>query len=984
MIRHFLAKLPPQKALVAAIGAALSGFAATPVVAQENANASGVAQELETVTVTGSRIRRNDYVSDSPVVTVSAEALTETGSTAIEQMLNRLPQFVPSVTTTSNNPGNAGQANIDLRGLGTQRNLVLLDGRRLPPSNPTGTVDVNIVPAALIESVEVVTGGASAVYGSDAIAGVVNFKLKRDFEGVAIDSGWGRTAENDGTEWSSSFTLGSNFAEDRGNAVFSFQYTEREAIYQGARDFSRLTLDVRREGNVPQGSGTILEGRFDLDSDNLITQSAMDRVFARYGAAAGSVPFAQGIGFNPDGTLFTTGIGAPGSVANYRGDRTDPSFDDSGFSYNFAPPNALQMPTERWNLAGFGTLALNDNAEAYVQAFFTTYDTQATLAPVPATGLSIPVTNPWISADLAELLASRTNPTADFDYRQRMLGVGSRESHEEYDVYQFLAGVRGKIGEDYNWDVYAATANMANTNFLNNDVSRSRIEALLDAPDGGRALCAGGYNPFGGPSGLSQACADFVRGYFTNRTSLENTVAEATFGGKAFAMPAGDAQFSLGAGYRSEVFDFRPDQAIAAGNLLGFNAVQALHGSFDVVDYFGELYLPVLAGKPLAQEVGFTLGARMSDHSIAGSNSAFKIEGNWQMIDSLRLRASYQHAVRAPSISELFSPENQNFPSLLEDPCDNRSSARRLGDNADVRHGGDGAVRGLCIAQGINPAVIDTFRFTDGQVPTIGGGNADLAEEQADTFTFGLVFGGDNFRASIDYYSIELEDAIFSVPAGEVLLLCYGFQGNNPDFDPNDPACRSINRTTQLNGNPAGGSPSVPSQGTDNVSTLSTAGVDVQFDWGFDLGAAGKLDLNLLGNWLEKWEIAYLPGLPTIDYTGTIGDSVGGAFPDYKLLFNARWQFRDFGAGLRVQHLPAMDNKYATYDPFTTVGTPAITYLDANVSWRMDDMLELRAGIENLTDETPPLYTAAVQMNTDPSTFDVLGRRYFLRANVKF
>ena len=239
-------------------------------------------------------------------------------------------------------------------------------------------------------------------------------------------------------------------------------------------------------------------------------------------------------------------------------------------------------------------------------------------------------------------------------------------------------------------------------------------------------------------------------------------------------------------------------------------------------------------------------------------------------------------------------------------------------------------------------------------------------------------------RASVDFYDIKLSDAIFSVPAGEVLLLCYGFSGNNAELDPNDPACRAINRTTDLDGGPANGDPSVPSQGTDNVSTLRTAGIDLQVDGPSSLGAAGKLDLNLLGNWLQKWEIAYLPGLPTIDYRGTIGDCIACAFPDYKLLFNARWQLRNFGAGLRVQYLPEMENKYASYDSFTTVGVPSITYLDANLSWRMDDKLELRAGVENLTDETPPLYTAAIQMNTDPSTYDVLGRRYFLRANMKF
>jgi iron complex outermembrane recepter protein len=409
-----------------------------------------------------------------------------------------------------------------------------------------------------------------------------------------------------------------------------------------------------------------------------------------------------------------------------------------------------------------------------------------------------------------------------------------------------------------------------------------------------------------------------------------------------------------------------------------------LRGGFHVTDVFGELYLPALAGKPFARELGFTLGARFSDHSISGSASSFKAEGNWQMLDAMRLRASFQHAVRAPSIAELFSPANENNPSLLEDPCDNGSSARTRGAHADAAHGGDAAVRALCVAQGIPLAAIDNYVFTNSQVPTLGGGNPDLAEEQADTITFGLVFDFETVRASVDWYSIELEDAIFSVPAGEIVLLCYGFSGNNSALSADDPACRAIDRVTDLDGEASDGEPSVPSQGTANVSTLRTSGVDVQVDWGVDFGAGGKLDLNLLGNWLQAWEISYLPGLPNIEYRGTIGDNVGGAFPDYKLLFNARWSFRDFGAGLRVQHLPKMDNKYASYDPFTTVGTPAITYLDANVSWHPGERLELRGGVENLTDESPPLYTGAVQMNTDPSTFDVLGRRYYLRANVKF
>lgn len=973
-----------QCAVRSALVAAAAAVIAAPASAQD--------ESIQEIVVTGTRIQRTDFTSDSPVASVNAEVLGETGAISIERVLNQLPQFVPSVSTSSNNPANAGQANLDLRGLGTNRNLVLLNGRRLPPSNSNGTVDVNIVPAALIERVEVVTGGASAVYGSDAIAGVTNFALKKNFGGAEFQTGFGETALRDGREWNAAFTLGSNFADDRGSAVISLQYSERDQILQGDREFSEVVMDVRRSGSVPQGSPTITEGIYSLASNNSHTQAAMDQVFARYGFAPGVVSRTQEIGFNADGTLFTTGNGVPGSnsVANFRGNTDLPGFSPDAYSYNFGPPNLLSRPMERWNLAMFGDLDVSEKVNAYTQVFYTTYESLGQIAPVPAGNITIPVTNPFIPEDLRTLLASRPNPGAAFNYRQRMEGVGPRQTFDEYDVYQFLAGFNGSVGSAWHWDVYAATSRMNNATLLNNDMSRSRLQGLLNATDGGVGTCAGGYNPFTGPVGLSAACGDYVRSYFTNRTTLDHTMAEATFGGRAFEMPAGEARFSIGAAWREEKYAFKPDLAVSRGDLVGFNRQSALDGYYNVGEFFGELYLPLLTDLSLAKSVSVTLGARASDYSTIGSAEAFKAEGNWQPVDSVRFRASWQQAVRAPSIAELFSPSNQNFPPLLEDPCSVSSAVRTNGPNADAANGGNGGIRALCVAQGIPEANIDSFSFNGGQIETFGGGNPDLQEESANTITFGVVFDSPwsgvlgDLRASIDYYDIRLKDAIFSVPAGEIALLCYGFQGNNPGLDPNDPSCQALNRRTQSNGTASNGTAWVPSQGTDNVSELNTSGIDVQVDWGLDLGNAGRLNLNMLSSWLGKWEVQYLPTVPRIDFTGTIGDSVGSAYPDYKLFFNADWNRGPLGVGLRVRHLPEMENKYASYDPFTTVGVEATTYLDANVSWQFGEGINLLIGVENLGDTEPPQYTSFIEMGTDPSTYDVLGRRYFARANVRF
>jgi len=938
-------------------------------------------EELDTITVTGSRVARG-FASDSPIVSVNAQSLSESGSTSVEQMLNQLPQYVPSVTTTSNNPSNGGQANIDLRGLGTQRNLVLLNGRRLPPSNADGSVDVNIVPSSLIDHVEVVSGGASAVYGSDAIAGVTNFILKKDFEGVALQSGYSETAQSDGAEWMSALTLGSNFADDKGNAVFNFEYTKRDAVLQGARDFSRVQLGIDKRGNTPLGSPTILEGRFDRDSQNPYSQAAVDAVFGRYGVAAGTVPRSQSLGFNSDGTLFSLG-GGGSQVQHFLGDTNTPDFDPSSYTYNFSPPNALSLPVERWNLSGFANLELSDHATAYMQAFFTTYDISTTIAPVPATGLQISLDNRYIPQDLRDILASRADPDAPFSFRQRMEGVGPRITEYKYNVYQLMAGVKGDVGADWHWDVYAATSQMDEQEINSNDVNLDRVQELLDnSAVGDDELCAGGYNPFG-TGGLSADCASFIRTHETNNTTLKHELAEATFGGKAFTMPAGDAQFSIGAGWRSEDFDFSPDQVIASGASAGFLSQDPLRGAFNVKELFGELYLPLITDKPLAKNLGLTFGARFSDHSISGSATAYKVEGTWQPTDVLRVRTSYQRAVRAPSIDELFSPAQQNFPSLLEDPCNADSAARTTGPNP-------AAVRALCVAQGIPEADIDDFSSgAAGQIETFAGGNRDLQEERANTLTFGFVldspFEGafSNLHASVDYYSIDIDNAIFSVPAGEILLLCYGYAGNNTNYDPNDPACQAINRRTTSQGAPSDGTPFIPSQGTANVSKLKTSGVDLQLDWGLDLSGAGKLDFNLLANWLNEWSVAYLPGLPAIDQKGRIGDNIGSALPDYKLFVNAHWSRGPLGLGVRARYLPAMTNKYADYD-VNAVSVPAVTYLDANASWAFNDTLDLHVGVENATDKQPPLYSASIQMNTDPSTYDVLGRRFYLRANLKF
>ena len=353
-----------------------------------SASTAGHAQdELEQVFVTGSRIARPDYDSASPIVSVTRELFERTGSNTVETALNTLPQFVPASTSTSNNPGNGGQANVQLRGLGTTSTLVLIDGKRLIPANGDGVVDLNIIPGSLIESVEIITGGASAVYGSDAVAGVVNFRLKKEFDGVELDAQWGQTDRGDGTDYGGGVTAGLDFADGRGSVLGYVGYAERESILAGQRDFSRYALGYAGPGAggvgpggkfLPRANFSIEEGMtFGLEAHPTVFED----LFATYGYPKGSVPYQTELGFNTDGTVFTQGDETPGSVANFRGEIDPLFFNDRFYSYNFAPVNYLQLPLERVSVFARAGFEFSEAAELYAQGLYADYTADSQLAP---------------------------------------------------------------------------------------------------------------------------------------------------------------------------------------------------------------------------------------------------------------------------------------------------------------------------------------------------------------------------------------------------------------------------------------------------------------------------------------------------------------------------------------------------------------------------------------------------------------------------
>lgn len=777
------------------IGGALAAAVLAPGVASAQAQtlpeADAQAQQATQVgdiVVTGSRIARQDYQSASPIVTVDQQDFQATGSVTIDTLVNDLPQFVPSVNQTSNNPSNGGQANINLRGLGTGRTLTLLNGRRVVPSNSDNTVDINILPTPLIRNIEVISGGASAAYGSDAVAGVANFILDDRFQGVRLDAQYGVTDRSDGETESYSITLGGAFDDDRGNAVVSIGRSTRALIYNAAREFSAVS---GASGTSPLGS-TVFDG-------NNLPNLAFVRSYFNNATLSNTGSF----GFNDNNTVFShTGrlnFQSPGSIDydGFAGSSPD-------FLYNTGPLNYQQLPLERWNVYSSMNYRLTPSVELFGDFLFTEYTVSQELAASPAaasTGFRVPVTNPFITPDLRAFLDARPNPTGSFRLDKRFNAAGGRNARYDYTVHQGTFGARGDLVglRDWTWEVYGQYGRSEQITVQTGNISRSSVQTLLDAPDGGRSICEGGFDFFG-QTELSAACLAYITRTSQNVTVQDQKVVEASLQGSLFDLPAGDARFAAGIQYRENDYQFRPDASLARTNPLichatgvpvtdttpcatgtiggseiaGFNPTPALSGSTNSVEYFAELLLPLISDMAFVRQLDLNLGYRLSDYSTVGFTQAYKADLDWTVFDSLRVRGGYQRAVRAPSIGELYASGGTNFPNigspsatgLSGDPCDNRSSYRQASNpNRDQ-------VEALCRAQGLTGDQLTNFQFSNQQVQGISGGNPNLFEETSDSYNVGLVLTSpyqnpwlSGFSASLDYYNIKIEDVIGSVSA---------------------------------------------------------------------------------------------------------------------------------------------------------------------------------------------------------------------------
>jgi outer membrane receptor protein involved in Fe transport len=1014
--------------------ATVTATAAVPALHAQTApaQAEAAAAPLAEVVVTGSRIKTPNETAISPITTVSATDIQETGLTRVEDVLNNLPMVFAGMNSTVSN-GSTGTATVDLRGLGANRTLVLVNSRRLGPGDATGnnSADINQIPTALIERVDVLTGGASSVYGADAVAGVVNFILNTHFEGVKIDTTYdfyqhnnndssiqsvvtaaGDTLPpgnvNTGFDKTVSILVGSNFADNKGNATAYMTYDNQAATLESQYDYSACTLgNVNGAGNpfggyVCGGSGTSAHGEF--------------------------------LGYGNKGAIFddtvdpTTGVFRPFTNADL---------------YNYGAINYYLRPNERWTAGTFVNYDINSHVTGYMDIMWTRNNSSAQIAASGAffTSVFVPCVDPLMTAQeesivcapgnaaaqaaaglqTSETVNGTTYPGTSFYLgRRNVEGLAPRTTIFTSNSIHLTTGIKGDFGDAWTYDVYAQRSTVDDANDTINYLSEPGVIAAINVITGPALLPNGLANPNAGKpecvatyTGTSTNCvpwnvwhpggvtpsqlASLYVPLLDEGNVVENVVSGSVTGDLSkygVKLPTADdgMQLNVGAEYRSEYSNFSPDEleqegTLAAEGVGGASTPQA--GDFHVSELFTEMNLPLVQHAPFADSLAMDAGYRYSSYTIGFNTSTYKLGLEWAPVKDIRFRTSYQRAVRAPNILELFQPQTGALDGT-EDPC---AGATPAYSPAQCAHTGVSAAQYGHI--GPNPA---------GQYNGVDGGNPDLKPEVADTYGVGFVLQPrvlPNLSVSVDYFDIKIKDVINTIGENTILNDCA--TTGNPFF------CTLIHRSAG-NGslwlNPYG----TPNAGyafdvTQNLGSLSTKGVDVKASYRQPLPALGSLFFSLEGTYLDSLASQPLPGGASYDCVGLFGGTCGAPNSKWRHVVNATWStpWDALNMTLRWRYIGSADSQETSSNPQLSgvvpgvASVPAYNYLDMTADWALYKSIRMQVGINNIFDKNPPLFigtdcpvsaTGPAQSdcngNTFAGTYDALGRYIFIHLSAQF
>lgn len=995
------------------------------------------------IVVTGSRIASPALTSNSPLQVIDAQNIRDTGTPNLQSVLLQNPVFgTPAISRTNSNfsTSSAGVATVDLRNLGSDRTLVLVDGRRFVAGIPgTSTVDLNTIPAQFIERVDVLTGGSAAVYGSDAVAGVVNIIYKKNYSGVELNGQVGVSEEGDDSQRQLNLTMGSNFADDRGNVIVYAGYTKEGAVYSRAR------------------------ARSAVDQLSLYAASAtagLEDLFTPVRPAYSS--------FAPQGTLFIR-AGLAGYDANGNGDFTDPgdvaprgaftrTYDPvtgalvaantnganggNATGYNRSAFRTIAIPTERYLMALRSNFEISKAANVFLEGTYASTKAVTVLEPFaldsagvngifpasggrfaiegfqtdPRTGAQVLTRNPLVPLSIYNQAVDTpirdTNGNGvidqndvgggdglrDLAFNRRLSDFGNRGSTADRDTFRVVAGVNGEIAEGLRYEAYVNYGQTRESQFSGGQVNvlnfRNALDVVTDIFDlNGNglttdAICrdanarAQGCVPadvFNGAGTISPQAVQYIQAPSSLTSLTQQYNAGANISGTAFELPAGPLGFSIGTEYRkeraSQVFD-----ALTNAGLNGGNRLENTSGQFDVIEGFGEVRVPLLNDTPFFRELTLTGAARVSHYSTVGTNWTYNGGVEWAPVEDIRFRGVYARSVRAPNIGELFGGTGQTFPTGIIDPCAGVTATSTTA--ASVRCRADAGVAA-------NIAQNGAFTINQADVQGVSGlnlSNPNLGVEKSRSFTVGAVINPRsidllrNFSFTVDYFNIKIDDAIVGLGRNYILQQCY-VEGNS-DF------CGLVTRRLAAAGANSAGSLDFVNSTSNNSGGLKTSGLDVtaNFRSSLDaLGIPGTINANV--SWTHVFEgyTIPLPGEDRDRFNEEVGASKNRVFGSIS------YDVDNVGIVFRGNYIgPAfLDDQFiGTYkEPLARIDSTF--YLDTQVRFRAAENFEFYVGGNNILNTAPPPVISGLPGNTtgaetDAGTYDAIGRRYYAGARIRF
>lgn len=970
-----------RNARSAAALAMIGTLGAVSALAQEAAPA-----KLERIEITGSRIKSIGAESSSPITSVGKEDITVKQPVAVEELVRGLPAAYPAIGPSINN-GSNGTATIDLRGMGSNRTLVLINGRRFVPATLGGTVDTNAIPVSLLERVDLVTGGASAVYGADAVAGVVNFVTKRNFTGVEATTLYSTTKAGDGGRQKNDITLGANMPDGKGNVVLHIGTTKTDPVRLGDRAYAN-TVTSSRTGLAGGFSQTSAPAVFQFPAPASSTLSG-DRVID---ATTGLLRAGDGL-VPPDG-------------------------------YNTNPPNYFETPLERTQATALGYYRVNDNLEVYGDFFHNRSLVTLNLAPSGTflQSFAVPIGNPFITpAVRAQLCAaygiapancvagSAGTTEVNMLIGRRFVEAGPRIYNYDNTSNQYTVGLRGDIPmlDGWSYDAYYQSGRADQKLTTGNGFSRTKVQQALRAFNTTScSVTTGGcvpLNVFGAAGTITPEMLKFISIPTFQTTRVDQRVMAASANGEvAFVKsPWAKAPLGLAIGYedRKVTGSNASDNVVqTAGELLGSGApTPDRSGVIQFKEVFVEANMPLVANKPFIHSLNLGLGYRETDFKTAVTGKSYgswKAGLDWAPMRGLRFRGEQQRATRAPNVNELYAPVVTGLATLSADPC--RGNLINVADAGKA-----GTLTNLCQLTGVPTGQIGfVSNPSASQAANTSGGNPNLGPEKGDTTTIGLVWEptGSAFSATVDYWRIKITEAITSPTASQVVDSCYSI-ARNPTLTKNA-FCDLISRNPSTGGLSGTGFSGINTQSS-NQGTLDYAGVDVGMNYRFPLKNIGldlgRLDFALQLSVLDRANFKALPVLDTIEYDGHYGIDVGTPYNNRRFSLRTSWTHKDWNAGLAWRHISAATvqttgaaNNVAGRFVKAYESIPEVNYFDLNVGYQFTKNLRMSLTVNNLFDKQPPFIGTGIGPgasnygNTFPSAYDVIGRRYTATVTASF